>query len=90
MTSNPTPITAEELVDMVGELDGQTAAHVLALEPTVAEVAEALDAIEDELADGRPTHVSSSAKVVELREIFADLALDPDPGLDRHEYAVMV
>lgn len=90
MTPNPTPITAEELADLIGELDGATAAHVLALEPTFDEVAEALDAIEAELADGGATHVSSSAKVVELREILEDLALDPDQGFDGHEYAVMV
>jgi len=90
MTSNPTPITAEELVDLVGEIDGEIAARVLALAPTFDEVAEALATIEDELAAGGPAHVSSSAKVVELREIFEDLALDPDQGFDGHEYAVMV
>ena len=85
-----TPITADELTDLLGELDAETAERLLALAPTFDEVVEALTALEDEAA-GIATHIPSAAKVIEVRSILEELLFDQDSDAgDEYGYAVPV
>jgi hypothetical protein len=74
------PATAEQLNGLLGEVDALVVERILQTGASYDEVAEALDALEDEAADGELAHTPSSAKVAEVREILAELVLD-----DRHD-----
>lgn len=84
-----TSITADELTDLLGELDADTTERLLALAPTFDEVVEALTALEDE-ATGIATHIPSGAKVLEVRRILEELMFDGEVEPGEYGYAVPV
>jgi hypothetical protein len=85
-----TPITADELTDLLGELDTDAVERLLALAPTVDEVVEALAALEDDVAYASYTHVPSSPTVVEVRRILEEVVFEQDQDDYAYEYAVPV
>jgi hypothetical protein len=84
-----TAITADELTDLLGELDADATERLLALAPTFDDVVEALAAIEDE-ASGVGIHVPSSPKLLEVRAVLEELMFDQDDYPSAYEYSVPV
>jgi hypothetical protein len=85
-----TSITADELTDLLGELDADAVERLLALAPTFDDVVEALAALEDDVAYGSYRHVPSSPKVVEVRRVLEEVVFDQDQDDYAYEYAVPV
>jgi hypothetical protein len=82
-----TPITAEELTDLLGELDPFVVARLLAIEPSAYEVGEAIAALEEESSYGVP-HEPSSTRVFAVLRILEDLLYDEVEPAAGYDYAV--
>jgi len=72
------PASHIEIVELLGEVDDLLVERIIDTHATVAEVAEALDAIEDDRQFGEQYHVPSSARVTEVQVILADLMTEDD------------
>ena len=70
------PASAAELIGLLGELEPLTLEKILATGATIDEVAEAVNAIEDEDSFGELRHPPSSSKEAEVRAILEDLVFE--------------
>jgi hypothetical protein len=70
------PASAAEIVGILGEVEPLTLEKILATGATIYEVAEAVNAIEDEDAFGELHHAPSSPKEAEVRAILEDLVFE--------------
>ncbi len=70
------PASAAEIVELLGELEPLTLEKLLATGATISEVAEAINAIEDEDAFGEIHHAPSSAREAGVRAILEDLVFE--------------
>jgi len=68
--------SADDLVDLLGELAPLTLEKLLATGATIDEVAEAVSAIEDEDSFGEVHHAPSSPREAEVRAILEDLMFE--------------
>jgi hypothetical protein len=68
--------TADEIVELLGELEPLIIEKLLATRATLDEVAEAAAAIEDEDSFGEVGHAPSSPREAEVRAILEDLVFE--------------
>ena len=71
-----TPVTAEQLVGLFGEVDAIAIERILATGATEDEVREALAALDDEESFGELSELPISPKVAEVRELIVTYVLD--------------
>ena len=72
------PASHEDLVDLLGEVDELLVERIIDTGASVAEIAEALDAMEDERQFGEQHHIPSSGRVTEVKSILTELVPDDD------------
>lgn len=70
------PASTPELIDLLGAVEPITLDRLLATGATIAEVAEAVSAIEDEQAFGEVHHSPSTPRVAEVQAILEDLMFE--------------
>ncbi len=70
------PATEGDVTRLLGEVDAQTTARILAIAPSLDELDEAIRACEDAAAFGEEPRTPSSARVANLRVVLDELAHD--------------
>lgn len=71
-------ITADEVINLLGETEPFIVERILDTGASFDEVAEALSAIEDEDANGELPHEPSSPRVFEVRRVLEELVMNED------------
>ena len=74
-----TPVSREEVADLLGDVDVTLAERIAGTGATVDELGAAIDDLEQERRLGE-RRVPASAKIAEVREILADDEGDGMPG----------
>jgi hypothetical protein len=74
--------TRNDIVRRLGEIDPLTIARILAIAPTIDELGQAVDLMEDELGFADEPRTPSSARVANVRAVLSEIVADeraPDP-----------